>query len=92
MGIVSDITGRGGLRACYQDLCINICNTYLDRELKFDRDTMMHSERAVKKDFSHQQESYPTCLVETVSKHATRAAASMSATCHAYTRGSPCKL
>ncbi|KAF8327499.1 hypothetical protein F5887DRAFT_869315, partial [Amanita rubescens] len=53
---------------------------YLDWELNVDGETMMCSERAVKKDFSQQQELYLTYLVETVSKHATRAAALMSAT------------
>jgi hypothetical protein len=54
--------------------------SYLDWELNVDSETMSRFERAVKKDFSQQQDSYPTYPVEMVSKRAVRAAVSTTAT------------
>jgi len=77
--LASDISDRDGLRARCRRLCVDVCDTCLDRELNVDGDTMTRFERAVKKDFSWQRQSYPTYLVETVSEHAARTAASTSA-------------
>ncbi len=74
------ISGRDGLRARYQGRRIDVCDAYLDRELNVDGETMTRFKRAAKKDFSQQQESYPTHPVEMVSKRATGAAASTSVT------------
>ncbi|KAK2463132.1 hypothetical protein APHAL10511_004787 [Amanita phalloides] len=54
--------------------------SYLDWELNVDSETLARFERAVRKDFSQQQDSYPSYSVEMVSKRAVRAAASTTAT------------
>jgi hypothetical protein len=79
LNLVSDISDRAGLRARCQGLCVDICDTYFDRELNVDGETMTRFERAVKKDFSRQLESYLTYPIEAVSEHATMTSASMSA-------------
>ncbi|KAF8622681.1 hypothetical protein AX15_006783 [Amanita polypyramis BW_CC] len=54
--------------------------SYLDWELNVDSDTLAGFERAVKKDFAQQQDSYTPYPVEMVSKRAIRAAVSKTAT------------
>ncbi|KAF8633442.1 hypothetical protein AX17_004612 [Amanita inopinata Kibby_2008] len=54
--------------------------SYLDWELTVDSETLQRFERAIKKDFSLQQDNYPQYSVEMVSKRAIRAASSTTAT------------
>ncbi|PFH52124.1 hypothetical protein AMATHDRAFT_2374 [Amanita thiersii Skay4041] len=54
--------------------------SYLDWELTVDSETLQRFERAVRKDFSLQQDNYPSYPVEMVSKRAIRAVTSTTAT------------
>jgi hypothetical protein len=74
MSIAQDLFGLREINLMEHQMC-----SYLDWELNVNSETMASFESAVKKDFSWEQDSYPTYPVEMVSKRAVQAVSSTDA-------------
>src|SRR6266576_2170065 len=90
--LASDISDRDGLRAHCRRRCVDVCDTCLDWELNVDGDTMTRLERAVKMDFSQQQESYPTISGRDGLRARYQGRRIDICDTYASTRGSPCEI
>ena len=72
--VAQDLFGLREINLMEHQMC-----SYLDWELNVNSETMASFENTVKKDFSREQDSYPTYPVEMVSKRAVKAVSSTDA-------------